>query len=157
MSFLFLSTLVVVLVGLQLSEASEEYIEMDCIKFGVGKPAIAIYTAPSKEGATVNLMDGEGGILLHMNYRLEQKVLVLNTKPAGGSWGTEQRVNNFYFTPGENIELIAIAEDDHFAITANGQLLASYEYRLPVDSVQHIRFYASNESGSMLLNMMCGF
>ena len=87
MSFLFLSTLVVVLAGLHLSEALGEYIEVDCFKFGVGKVAIAIYTAPSKEGATVNLMDGEGGILLHMNYHLKQKVLVLNTKPAGGSWG----------------------------------------------------------------------
>ena len=154
MSFLVLSTLIVVLAGLHVSG---EYIEMDCYKFGVGKSAIAIYTAPSKEGVTVNLMDGEGGILLHMNYRLEQKVLVLNTKPAGGSWGTEQRVNNFYFTSGEKIELIAIAEDDHFAITANGQPVATYKYHLPVDSMQHMRFYASKESGSRLMYMICAF
>ena len=154
MSLLVLSTLTVVLGGLHVSG---EYIEMDCYKFGVGKSAIAIYTVPSKEGATVNLIDGKGGILLHMNYRLEQKVLVLNTLPAGGSWGTEQRVNDFYFTSGEKIELIAIAEDDHFAITANGQLVATYKYRLPVDSMQHMRFYASKESGSRLMYMMCAF
>ena len=157
MSFLVLYTMVVVLAGLHLSEARGEYIEVDCIKFGVGKPAIAIYTVPSKEGATVDLLDGEGGILLHMNYRFEQKVLVLNTKPAGGSWGTEQRVNDFYFTSEENIELMALAEDGHFAIAANGQLVATYKYRLPVDSIQHMRFYASKESGSRLLNMICGF
>ena len=157
MSFLFLSTLVVVLAGLHPSEARGEYIEVDCYEFGVGKVAIAIYTASSKEGATVNLMDGEGGILLHMNYHLKQKVLVLNTKPAGGSWGGEQRVDNFYFTPGEIIELIPMAEDDHFTITANGQLLTTYMYRPPVDSMQHMQFYASKESGSRLLQMIYGF
>ena len=156
MSFLILSTLFVVLAGLHVSEASE-YVEVDCFKFGFGRSAVAIYTAPSKEGTTVNLMDGEGGILLHINYRMEQEVLVLNTKPAGGSWGTEQHVNDFYFPPGEEIELIAIGEDDQFVITANGQEIATYEYRLPVDSMQHMRFYATQESGSELVNLICEF
>ena len=155
MSFLFLSTLVVVLAGLHPSEALGEYFKVKCFNFGVGKSAIAIYTAPSKEGATVDLMDSKSNILLHMNYRLEQKVLVLNTKPAGGSWGGEQRVHNFYITPGEKIRLTAIGEDGQFAIIGNGHKVTTYKYRLPVESMEYMWFYASHNSGSRLLSMIC--
>ena len=118
MLFLVLSTLVVVLAGLHVSEASVDHIEVDC--FGVGQSVTAVYTAPSIEGMTVILVDGEGGIVLHMNFRLEGRVLILNTMPADQSWGPEERVNNYYFTPGQETELIAKAEDGKFAVIANG-------------------------------------
>ena len=166
MSFLVLSTLVVVLVGVHISEARydhkdyyvvDDHVEETCFDFEAGASAIVFYTAPSKEGVTINLMDDKGGIVLHMNYRLEQKVLVLNTKPAGGSWGAEQRVNNFYFTPGKDMEFMAMSDSVEFDIIVNGEHIATYKHRLPVDSVQQMRFYASKESGSKLLYMICGF
>ena len=48
-------------------------------------------------------------------------ILILNTKPSGGSWGPEQHVNEFYFTPGTKLLLCAKAKYGHFAISVNGK------------------------------------
>ena len=159
MSFLFLSTLVVVLAGLHVSEASV-YAEVE--SFGVGQSATAVYTSPGDGSATVDLLDAKGGIVLHMSYRFNwgtnpstgkpwEDILILNHKPAGGNWGPEQHVNNFYFTTGTKLRLTAKAEDGHFAIIANGLQVATFDYRLPVDTVKRIKFWTTSGSGSELV------
>ena len=166
MSFLFLSTLVVVLAGLHVSEARGDYIEVE--SFGVGQSATAVYTAPGDGRTTINLLDADGGLVLHMDYRFEwgqhpytgepwEDILILNTKPAGGSWGTREAVDNFYLTPGTNMKLTAKAEDGHFAIIANGQQVATYNYRLSVESVKRIQFSTTSGSGSELVSFTFGY
>ena len=166
MSFLVLSTLVVVLAGLHISETSQDYAEVEF--FGVGQSATAVYTAPGDGRTTINLLDEDGGVVLHMDYRFEwggnpstgepwEDILILNTKPTNGGWGPEQHVNNFYFTPGTNVELTAKAEDGQFAITANGLQVATYDYRLPVETVKRIQFSTTDGSGSELVSFTFGF
>ena len=166
MSFLFLSTLVVVLAGLHVSEARRDYVEVEL--FGVGMSATAVYTAPGDGRTTIDLLDADGGVVLHMDYRFEwaqnpypeepwEDILILNTKPANGSWGTEQHVNDFYFTPRTNVELTAKAEDGHFAIIANGLQVATYNYRLPVESVKRMQFSTTSGSGSELVSFTTGY
>ena len=165
MSFLILSTLVVVLAGLHVSEARDDYVEVE--SFGVGMSATAVYTAPGDGSTTINLLDASGGVVLHMSYRFEwgfnpstgepwEDILILNHKPAGGNWGPEQHVNNFYFTPGTNLRLTAKAEDGHFAIIANGLQVATFDYRLPVESVKRMQF-STSESDSELVSFTFSF
>ena len=166
MSFLFLSTLVVALAGLHISEARWDYAEVE--SFGVGQSATAVYTAPGDGRTTIDLLDADGGVVLHMDYRFEwggnpstgepwEDILILNTKPAGGSWGPEQHVNNFYFTPGTHVTLTAEAEDAHFAIIANGLQVATYDHRLPVETVKRIQFSTTDGSGSELVSFTFTF
>ena len=166
MSFLFLSTLFVVLAGLHVSEASGDYVEVE--SFGVGQSATAVYTAPGDGRAVVQLWDADGGVVLTMSHRFDwgrnpktkkpwEDILNLNTKPAGGKWGKTQSVKDFYFTPGANVELTAKAEDGQFAIIANGKQVATYKYRLPVESVKRLRFFTSDGSGSELVSFTFGF
>ena len=166
MSFLFLSTLVVVLAGLHVTEAHYDYVEVE--SFGVGQSATAVYTAPGDGRTTIDLLDANAGVVLHMDYRFEwgnnpntgepwEDILILNSQPSNGEWGTEQHVNDFYFTPGTNMELTAKAEDGHFAIIANGLQVATYDYRLPVESVKRIQFSTTEGSGSELVSFTFGY
>ena len=166
MSFLFLSTLVVVFAELHVSEAHGDYVKVE--SFGVGQSATAVYTAPGDGRTTINLGDANGGAVLHMDYRFMwgqnpytkkpwEDILILNTKPANGSWGTEQHVKDFYFTPRTNMELTAKAEDGHFAIIANGLQVATYNYRLPVESVKRLQFSTTSSSGSELVSFTFGY
>ena len=95
--------------------------------------------------------------MLHMDYRFEwggnpstgqpwEDILILNSKPSGGSWGAEQHVNDFYFTPGTKMMLCAKAEEGHFAISVNGKQVATYDHRIPVDSVKRVSFGTEGDS-----------
>ena len=166
MSFLFLSTLVVVLAGLHVSEAYDDYVEVE--SFGVGQSATAVYTAPGDGRSVVHLLDANGGVVLTMSHRFEwgenpntgepwEDILILNSMSTNGSWGIEQHVNDFYFTPGTNMELTAKAEDGHFAIIANGLQVATYKYRLPVESVKRMKFFTTEGSKSELVSFTIGY
>ena len=157
MSFLILSTLVVVLAGLHVSKALDS--KVDCFKSGVGKSyAVARFTAPFKGRVIVDLMDGEGGILLHMSYRFETTVLVLNAKPAGGSWGTEDRVNIHFATPGDYFQLYVKSILGKFVIDINnGEQMALFWHRLPVESMKEMRFYSTPGAHSKLVELICNF
>ena len=159
MSFLFLSTLVVVLAGLYVdSEPIVTFNIVEVESFEVGMSATAVYTAPGDGRSVVHLLDADGGVVLTMSHRFDWgkkpdiDILTLNTKPAGGRWGTREVVKDFYYTPGANMELTAKAEDDHFAIIANGLQVATYNYRLPVETVKRIKFFTSKSSGSELVS-----
>ena len=128
----------------------------------------AVYTAPGDGRTTINLLDASGNVVLHMDYRFDwgqdprtkqpwEDILTLNTRPASGRWGAEQYVNNFYFTPGSNLELTAKAENRRFAIIANGLQVATYNYRLPVESVKRVQFLTTRGSGSKLVNFSFSF
>ena len=94
MSFLFLSTLVVVLAGLHITEASPEIESIDVKSFRIGMSVTAVYTAPSDERTIVSLHDDVGGVVLNMGYRKNfrgfKNVLVLSSRARPGSkWGLQ--------------------------------------------------------------------
>ena len=166
MPFLVLSTFVVVLAHLPVTEARWDYADVEFFK--VGMSITAVYTAPGAGRTTINLLDTNGGVVLHMDYRFDwgqnprtkkpwEDILVLNTKPANGWWGRLQSVNNFYFTPGSQLELTAKAENGKFAIIANGLQVATYNYRLPVGSVKRVQFSTTGNSGSKLVHLNFNF
>ena len=155
MSFIIFSTLLVALAGIYSSHAAGDYIDAEFFK--VGMTARAIYTAPGDQATTINLEDANGGVVLSMGYRFHignnpsteqpwEDILILTSKPSDGGWGTEQHVNDFYFTPGTKMMICAKAEEGHFAISVNGKQVATYDHRLPVDSVKRISFSTSGDS-----------
>ena len=129
---------------------------------------MAIYTAPGNGRTTINLEDTKGGVVLHMDYRFTwggnpstgepwEDILIINSKPSNGGWGSEQHVNDFYFTPGTKMILSAKAEEDHFAISVNGKQVATYYYRLPVDSVKRVIFTTEGDSVLYILSLDCDY
>ena len=161
MSFTILSALIVAFAGVQLSDAWGDYIEAEF--FQVGMTATAIYTAPGDGRTTIYLKDANGGVVLTMDYRFEwggnpstgkpwEDILVLNSQFPNGYWGPEQHVNDFYFTPGTKMILSAKAEDGHFAISVNGKQVATYDYRLPVESVKRLEY--SGQDGDSVLHTL---
>ena len=149
------SVLLLTFAGIHVSDALCDYIETEF--FHVGMTATAIYTAPGDGRTTIYLEDADGGVVLVMDYRFEwdrnpstgqpwEDVLILNSKPSGGSWGAEQHVNDFYFSPGTKIILSAKAEEGHFAIFVNGKQVATYDHRVPVESVKRMCYIAEGDS-----------
>ena len=162
MPLIIISTLIVALAGIHLSDATNDYIETEV--FHVGMIAKAMYTAPSTERTYINLIDASGGEVLHMDYRVEwdidpstgepwKDVLVLNSRASGEGWGTQVVLNDFYFTPGTKMLICAKAEEGHFAISVNGKQVATYDHRFPVDSVKRISFTTEGDSALELLGV----
>ena len=154
-SFTVLSAIIATLAGVHLSDASDDYIETEF--FRVGMTATAIYTAPGNGRTTINLEDANGGVVLHMDYRVDwgrdprtrqpwQDILVLNSKPSNGVWGRGQFINDFCLFPGTKMILSAKAENGHFAISVNGKQVATYDYRLPVNSVKRVLYRTERDS-----------
>ena len=98
-------------------------------------------------------MDADGGIVLHMNYRIYSKKMYLNAKAAGQGWGHEVYITNLHFTPGETVTLTAKAEEGKFDIYINGEKRGGFSYRLPVTSIKRVQFGASDDSGSELKSL----
>ena len=88
--------------------------------------------------------------MLHTNYRFDEKLFALNSRPAGGEWGEEVYITNVQFTPGETVTLTAKAECNGFVIYINGEERGYFEYRLPATSVTRVFFWAYPDSGSEL-------
>ena len=157
MSFLFLSTLVVVLAGLHVSKASPKIETFEVESFRIGMSITAVYTAPTDERTIVSLQDNVGGVVLNMGYRKNfrgfKNVLVLSSRAKpGGKWGPPEYVRNFTFTAGTILALTAKAEYGHFSIIANGLQVATFNYRagLPVESVKHLQFSRSSGDSKLV-------
>nr|C0HLX7.1 RecName: Full=Galactose-binding lectin; Short=CCL [Chondrilla caribensis] len=132
--------------------------------FGVGQSATAVYTAPG-DGRDLNItIDADGGYVIHMDYRFDwggnpstgkpwEDILILNSKPAQ-TWGPQQHVNNFYFTPGTHVTLGDKSNDGHFAIIADGIQVATYDHRLPVNSVKEVKFSTTAGSGTDIWDLL---
>ena len=98
----------------------------------VGQTITVVYTAPSVQHTTVNLEDDDGGIMLHVQYRISwgawtDTIMAVSNKPASGSWGTQTTVRDFHFTPGSSLAIRVKAKEGMFSIIANGKEFATYE------------------------------
>ena len=68
-----------------------------------------------------------------------QNSVILNSN-IGGSWGTEQHVENVETTPGTVLDWQICAGDADFSIELNQNHLATYTYRTPVNTVSKVQF-----------------
>ena len=146
-SAIFIS--LVALTGITVSNANPEYIELE--SFDVGQCIKVVYTAPTTGRTTFQLRAADGTIVLTADYRKHwggnpstgqpwQNIVILNSK-IGGSWGTEQHVEDVTTTPGTDMALNFCANDTEFIISLNNKDIATYTYRTPVTTVSKVEFF----------------
>ena len=140
----------VALIGVGISSANPEYIELE--SFAVGQCIEASYTAPTTGRTTINLEASDGPIVLHVDYRKHWgrnpvtkqpwvNILILNSR-IGGTWGRYQSVEDLLTTPGVGMSWRICAKNNEFSIVLNGKELATYNYRTPVTTLRKVDFRA---------------
>ncbi|XP_058901668.1 galectin-7-like [Kogia breviceps] len=72
----------------------------------------------------------DSDIVLHFNPRLDQSIVVMNTKECG-TWGSEERVFPNVFQRGHSFELLLIAMNERFKIVVGDSESYEFIYRLP--------------------------
>lgn len=81
----------------------------------------------------INLANNRGDIVLHVNPRVRDRVLVLNSAPAG-NWGGEER-KQLNFTTGDEFKLIIMVTEQAFKVRSIRLLFLVIEtifnFRLP--------------------------
>ena len=110
--------------------------EIGIKKFEVGMAVEVMYITPDNGRPTMNLKDGSGNIILHVNPRWDERAFVLNT--LSGGWGPEERPRGFDFSSGVPITIRVEAKPEHFAIIVNGNVIHHYRHRIPINNVRSI-------------------
>ncbi|XP_016020772.2 galectin-7 isoform X2 [Rousettus aegyptiacus] len=93
---------------------------------------------PDKAGRFyVNLLCSEEGseAALHFNPRLDESVVVFNTKE-GGAWGREERGRGFPFQRGQPFEVLLIPTQDGFKTVVGDSEYHHFHYRIPPERVR---------------------
>jgi len=89
---------------------------------------------------SVNLMSGpkyaQDNIPLHISVRQKEKNIIFNTF-AEGNWGKEEKKKD-PFKEGEPFDLRIRSHDNHFEVFANQKELLNFEYRQPLNSINHL-------------------
>ena len=109
---------------------------------------IVIYSSPNKGRVTVNLLNANGDILIHIDARFDwytwKNILVLNSKKVDGNWGVRVQPDGFPFPcNGYTTTIVLQVEigETAFVISANGKEIATYPYREdlapPVDAATY--------------------
>ena len=145
------------LTAISLSSVLADHIDLE---FDVGQCIEASYTAPTTERASINLVASDRTNVLVVDYRKKwrsnpsngQNVVILNSK-IRRRWGTEQRVEDVETTPGTVLDWQICAGDADFSIELNGKELATYTYRVPVNTVSKVRFDVSGSDA--VLRKLC--
>ena len=109
----------------------------------------AVYRSPNKGRVTLNLLNSNDDVLLHVDARFDwygwMDVLVLNSRTAHGGWQEEVHPKGFPFPCCGYVTTIALRVeigDVAFFISVNGRELAKYPYRdelcPPVTQMEYI-------------------
>uniref|UniRef100_A0A0P6K1B7 Galectin n=1 Tax=Heterocephalus glaber TaxID=10181 RepID=A0A0P6K1B7_HETGA len=86
----------------------------------------------------VNLLLSEGqdsDAALHFNPRMDEAVVVLNSK-ASGKWGREERGMGLPFQRGQPFDLLLIATEDGFKAVVEDTIYYHFRHRLPMGNVR---------------------
>uniref|UniRef100_A0A915KCS8 Galectin n=1 Tax=Romanomermis culicivorax TaxID=13658 RepID=A0A915KCS8_ROMCU len=75
-------------------------------------------------------------IPFHISVRLKDKVAILNDRKAS-KWGKEEKKKE-PFKEGEKVDLRVRAHENKFEVYANGKLMGEFEYRQPLNSINHL-------------------
>ena len=109
----------------------------------------AVYTSPNKGRVTLNLLNSNDDVLIHVDARFDwygwMDVLVLNSKTAHGGWQEEAHPKGFPFPCCGYVTTITLRVEigeEAFIISANGLEIAQYPYRgvlcPPVNEIQYV-------------------
>jgi len=102
--------------------------------------SVVIRGIQTGETFNVNLLAGpkyaQDNAPLHISVRQKEKNIVFNTF-ADGAWGKEEKKKD-PFKEGEPFDLRIRAHDNHFEIFANQKELLNFEYRQPLNSINHL-------------------
>jgi hypothetical protein len=82
----------------------------------------------------VNLANNQGDVVLHINPRVNDNVLVLNSAP-GGAWGSEER-KPLNISQGQPFSIIFMVNEQGFQIVVNNQHVADYNHRIPFTAAE---------------------
>ena len=151
----------VALTGITVSSANPDSIDLE--SFDVGRCIRVEYTAPTTGRTTVNLLAADGTVALTADYRKNwggnpstgqpwQNIVILNSQ-IGGSWGTEQHVEDVLTTPGMEMDFKICANDTDFSINFDQKKIATYTYRTPVNTVSKVEF--TNQGHDSVLGKLC--
>lgn len=75
-----------------------------------------------------------GDVVLHVNPRLNDRQLVLNSAP-GGNWGGEDR-KPLAITRGHQFSIIIMVTQQGFKVAVNNQHTADFPHRLPFTNAE---------------------
>lgn len=102
--------------------------------------SIVIHGTQTGETFNVNLMAGpkyaQDNIPMHVSFRRKEKSTVFNTF-SDGAWGKEEKKKE-PFKEDEPFDLRIRAHDNHFEVFANKKELHNFEYRQPLNSINHL-------------------
>ncbi|XP_012371374.1 galectin-7 [Octodon degus] len=103
---------------------------------GHGVGAQAPLPASSRFHVNLLLTDGEqADAALHFNPRMDEAVVVLNSKD-GGKWGREERGTGLPFQRGQPFDLLLIATDEGFKAVVGDGVYHHFKHRLPMGNVR---------------------
>jgi hypothetical protein len=93
---------------------------------------VHVYGTATGDRFEVNLANRRGDIVLHINPRLNDQQLVLNSAPSGG-WGGEER-KPLTITRGHPFSIIVMVTEQSFKIAINNQHTADFHHRMPFNA-----------------------
>jgi len=95
---------------------------------------VHVYGVATGDRFEVNLANRRGDVVLHINPRVNDRQLVLNSAP-GGNWGTEDR-KALTIQRGQPFSMIVMVTEHSFKIAVNNQHTADFAHRLPLSAAE---------------------
>jgi hypothetical protein len=109
----------------------QEFKAENIIVFQSAKLDLTPSTGSGIDNTAVNLISADSDILLTISIRRTENAIVLNSKPANGNWGTEERVTlKGLFDNGLNTTITVYDHGDRFQILINYNTIHYYVKRI---------------------------
>ena len=100
-------------------------------------PTLPSPIPPWGDGAAIYFFDAANNVLLDISIRRTERVLLFNSKPAGGNWGNEERIPLAGIFPSvgvpTTITLVNLA--DHYKIVFESTAVYSFKKRTGLGGV----------------------
>ena len=135
---------------------------IDLWQFDVGNAVVGTYTVPSSSRTNINLQDGTGRVVLHVDYRRDwtyqgirwQNTILVITGNLDGTWnwGNAKTIKNKNYVTGTDITFKIVAKDNDFEIIVNHESITSIGYIVPVNTMS--RAYMETEAADCELKSL---
>ena len=109
-----------------------EFKAENIIVFQSAKLDLTPSTGSGIDNTAVNILDAAGDYLLHISIRRAQNAIVLNSKTAGGAWGTEERVTleGRFVDDGLNTTIAVYDHGDRYQVLIDYKTIHYYNKRI---------------------------
>ncbi|CAF0731573.1 unnamed protein product [Adineta steineri] len=97
---------------------------------------VHVYGTATGDQFEVNLANNRGDIVLHVNPRLNDRQLVLNSAPSG-NWGSEER-KPMNISRGQSFTIIIMVTEQGFKVAINNQHTADFNHRMPFNAAETV-------------------